>query len=117
MNALTASLNGGIVKVTLDGVTTITLNGLLHCDTGPAVFNEDHSLEEYWIEGKLHRLDGPAQILPNGESRFFVGGHFFTSPSFQLLCEMIEAGITPLPKTALDSRFQEFKRLRSQLTL
>jgi len=34
--------------------------GQLHCDDGPAYI--DNNVIEYWINGKLHREDGPARI-------------------------------------------------------
>lgn len=79
-------------------VTRLTHNSVLHCDTGPAVFNEDLSYQEFWINGrrhregglpalidtrnrreeywendKRHRLNGPALIAPGGE-RYWVEG-------------------------------------------
>jgi hypothetical protein len=38
--------------------------GDLHCDDGPAVFDEKKEYVKYYKNGKLHRLDGPAVIQP-----------------------------------------------------
>jgi len=38
---------------------------IMHNPYGPA-FISKHGYKEYWIENKLHRLDGPAKILNNG---------------------------------------------------
>ncbi len=38
--------------------------GELHCDNGPAVYDEKKEYMLYYKNGKLHRLDGPALIQP-----------------------------------------------------
>lgn len=40
-----------ITSVTKDGVTRNFLDGMLHCETGPAVIYEDDRQDEYWLEG------------------------------------------------------------------
>lgn len=42
--------------------TSIILDGHLHCTSGPAWFSHDGSRMEWRINGKLHRIDGPAVI-------------------------------------------------------
>lgn len=51
-------------------------NGSLHRVDGPAVYNKDHSIEEWYLNGKLHREDGPAKIrrmLGNYEEWYLNG--------------------------------------------
>ena len=45
-------------------VTRLYLNGLLHRIGAPAIEYSDGCME-WWVEGKLHRLDGPAYIHPS----------------------------------------------------
>lgn len=40
------------------------INGELHCDNGPAVFDIKKEYVKYYKNGKLHREDGPAVIQP-----------------------------------------------------
>lgn len=50
------------------------INGTLHREDGPAIvlFNGD----KFWYFcGVLHRLDGPAIELANGQKEWFVRGH------------------------------------------
>lgn len=43
-------------------------NKLLHCDFGPAIIRDNGGYKEWWVNGKLHRTDGPAKYgsLVNG---------------------------------------------------
>lgn len=94
-------------------LTRLTHNGVLHCDTGPAVFNADLSYQEFWINGrrhreggqpalidtrnhreeywendKRHRLNGPAIIAPGGE-RYWIEGKQLTSASQRRFDELL----------------------------
>ena len=49
------------------------LNGKLHREDGPAVEHTDGN--KFWyLNGKRHREDGPALVYPNGSKFWFVGG-------------------------------------------
>ena len=49
------------------------LNGLLHREDGPAL--EYHDGTNYWyINGLLHRLDGPAIIESTGSKYWYING-------------------------------------------
>lgn len=54
------------------GITVTELRneiGELHCDNGPAVFDEKKEYVKYYKNGMLHRLDGPAVVKPE-----YIGG-------------------------------------------
>ena len=47
------------------------INGRLHREDGPAIILADGS-QSWWIDGKLHREDGPAVIYPDGRQEWWV---------------------------------------------
>lgn len=49
---------------------------ILHREDGPAVFNHESNIKEWWFDGKRHRLNGPAVINPNGwqKEEFWIDG-------------------------------------------
>jgi len=49
------------------------LNGKLHREDGPAIEYADGS-RQWWINGKLHREDGPAVIYPTGIREWWFNG-------------------------------------------
>ena len=49
------------------------LNGELHRTDGPAVITSD-GFEYWYLNGKLHRTDGPAIIHPNGTAKKYLKG-------------------------------------------
>ena len=49
------------------------VNGLLHREDGPAVINADGS-QEWWIDGLCHREDGPAIVYANGRQEWWLNG-------------------------------------------
>lgn len=52
-----------------------TKNGRLHCTYGPAKFSSNGS-DEWYIDGHLHRLDGPATVK-NGRYVWALNGYTF----------------------------------------
>jgi hypothetical protein len=56
-----------------DGSKHWYLNGKLHRVDGPAVEWSDGT-KEWHLNGKLHREDGPAVEYANGEREWFVDG-------------------------------------------
>lgn len=46
----------------------------LHNDYGPAIIGSSVGVE-YWVNGAMHRLDGPAKESPNGSKYWFVDGN------------------------------------------
>jgi hypothetical protein len=58
---------------------------LLHNENGPALIDIDHKI--WAIEGKYHRLDGPAIEYNNGYKAWFVNGnlHRLNGPAIELI--------------------------------
>jgi hypothetical protein len=47
------------------GWTKLNDNDKMHCEDGPAVYNPG-TFYQWWINGKCHRLNGPAVEFING---------------------------------------------------
>jgi hypothetical protein len=63
------------LKTYKDGTQVWWLNGKLHREDGPAVIYPDGS--QYWyLSGDLHREDGPAVIYPDGTKKWFLNDEF-----------------------------------------
>jgi hypothetical protein len=57
------------------------LNGVLHREDGPAIEEGDGT--KYWyLNGKLHREDGPAIEYANGIKRWFLNNEELTLEQF-----------------------------------
>ncbi|MEZ0261721.1 MAG: hypothetical protein ACAH80_11975 [Alphaproteobacteria bacterium] len=48
------------------------VNGLLHREDGPAI--DSRYQKAWWVNGKLHRLDGPAREYGDGNKAWWVNG-------------------------------------------
>ncbi|MDP2696412.1 MAG: hypothetical protein Q8O87_04180 [bacterium] len=57
------------------------LNGKLHREDGPAV-EWYYGTKEWYINGKRHREDGPAKEWPDGSKSWFLNGEEFTKEAF-----------------------------------
>ena len=61
------------VKVNDIGTKSWYLDGKLHRIDGPAI--EDANGSKYWyLNGKLHRVDGPAVEYADGSKRWYLNG-------------------------------------------
>ena len=69
------------VKVFGNGIKEWFLNGKLHREDGPAV-ELATGYKEWWINGKRHREDGPAVEYANGNKRWFLNGKELTEKEF-----------------------------------
>lgn len=80
-------------KYILDGIGIFYWkNGLQHCENGPAeyIFNKHKA---WFINGKLHRLDGPAIEWSDGRVEYYINGkHYFKNEYFEAL-DLIEKGL------------------------
>ena len=49
---------------------------ILHREDGPAIENvkNDDGYREWWVNGRHHRVDGPAIELPNGYKAWYLNG-------------------------------------------
>ncbi len=63
--------------VTNEDTTTYWLNGKIHRVGGPAVIKEKS--RAWYIEGKLHRTEGPAYFGTYGGSLWFIHGTLLLS--------------------------------------
>ena len=59
------------------------LNGKLHREDGPAIelANGD---KEWWLNGKLHREDGPAIEYADGAKSWYLNDEHFTEKEFNV---------------------------------
>ena len=58
----------------------------MHCTTGPAVEYRGRDRKEWFVNGRLHRLDGPAVVekykdLPDTKL-YFINGYSFSEPNY-----------------------------------
>ena len=66
-------MNKPEVMVYPNGTKRWYLNGKLHREDGPAI--EDANGDKWWYRnGKLHREDGPAIEWADGNKRWFLNG-------------------------------------------
>jgi hypothetical protein len=69
------------VRVYTNGTKSWYLNGKLHRENGPAV--EDSNGNKYWwLNGQLHREDGPAVEYSNGDKEWWLNGEDLTEEEF-----------------------------------
>ena len=61
------------VRVYPNGDKAYYLNGKLHREDGPAVENSNGD-KEYYLKGKLHREDGPAVENSDGYKEYYLKG-------------------------------------------
>ena len=69
------------VKVYADGYKAWWLNGKLHREDGPAVEMAD-GYKEWWLNGERHREDGPAIENADGTKRWYLNGERYTEEEF-----------------------------------
>ena len=70
------------VKVYDDGTKYWYLNGLLHREDGPACEYADRS-KSWYLNGKLHRIDGPAFESADGDKYWYLNGVEYTEEEFK----------------------------------
>ncbi len=61
------------MKIDEDGSKKWYLNGVLHREDGPAI-EESNGDKAWWFHGKLHREDGPAVQLAGGTKAWYLNG-------------------------------------------
>jgi antitoxin component YwqK of YwqJK toxin-antitoxin module len=61
------------VRVDAGGTKEWYLNGQLHREDGPAVECSNGS-KSWWLNGQLHREDGPAVECSNGTKEWYLNG-------------------------------------------
>ena len=55
---------------------------IFHNPYGPA-YTDKNGYKGYWIEGKVHRLDGPARIWPDDNVSYFINGRQLSEEEFE----------------------------------
>jgi hypothetical protein len=93
--------NKSELKISPDGTHEWWLNGQLHRQDGPAIEYPDGT-REWCLNGQLHRQDGPAIERADGTREWWLNGKKFKN------CERF---LKALEKTVSKKRFQEIKSL------
>ena len=72
------------------------LNGKLHRTDGPAIEYADGT-KRWYLNGEYHRIDGPAVEYPDGTKRWFLNGKYYTREEhFQYVAEHYPESIRKL---------------------
>jgi hypothetical protein len=58
-----------------NGLTRWYLNGKLHREDGPASIWVD-GRQNWYLNGEVHRTDGPAIVYPDGRGSFWLHGYW-----------------------------------------
>lgn len=80
------------------------VDGKLHRADGPAVewANGD---KEWWVNDKVHRIDGPAVEYADGHQLWYVNGKEISLPYTYVLTAAFRRGI-PIPREALSDMLE-----------
>ena len=78
----------GVVEY-YDGTKEWRLNGKFHRLDGPA-YETPYGHKEWWVKSKLHRIDGPAVEYPNGTIYWIVEGKGVTELECKLLHDIMK---------------------------
>lgn len=57
------------------------LNGKIHRDDGPAIIHHTGS-KFWWVNGKCHKLSGPASVWSGGTTVYYIHGVIHTQEEF-----------------------------------
>jgi len=69
-----------------DGIIRYSLNGRLHRLDGPAFIYPDGT-QSWWLNGKYHRTDGPAIIYVDGTEEWYLNDRKY---SFTDYCKQLK---------------------------
>jgi len=69
------------VKVYNNGSKIWYLNGKLHREDGPAI-EKSNGIIYWYLNGKRHREDGPAVECANGDKLWYLNGEEYTEAEF-----------------------------------
>ena len=82
--------NGAWHKIYDNGDKCWYLNGKLHRTDGPAIERADDS--KYWyLNGEFHRTDGPAMEFANGSKHWYINGKQYSEEEFNIIKEVLWA--------------------------
>jgi hypothetical protein len=79
----------GIVKYP-NGYKEWYLNGKLHREDGPAIELADGT-KEWWLNGKLHRVDGPAVEWADGDKHWWLNGEYYSEAEWKIAVEKLKS--------------------------
>jgi hypothetical protein len=84
------------------------INGNLHREDGPAIEYANGD-KEWYIDGKFHREDGPAIEYVNGDKYWYINGEELTEEEFN---QRINKNLTPSVKVVeIDGIKYELKKI------
>ena len=83
------------------------LNGKLHRTDGPAVIRSD-GCQKWYLNGNLHRTDGPAVTWSNGSQKWYLNGEKVDKDTFNLL---LTCTIEDLGEYFFSSKYKDYKSL------
>ena len=69
---------------TANGTRAWYINGLLHRTDGPA-FEYANGDRAWWVNGQLHRLDGPAIEYANGDCEWWLNDQLLDEGTVKLM--------------------------------
>ena len=73
------------VEVYDNGTKYWYLNGMLHREDGPAVeveWGDNYGVKKWYLNNKLHREDGPAVEWDDGDREWFINNEQLTEEEF-----------------------------------
>ena len=88
------------------------LNGKLHRENGPAIEYDDGG-KEYWINGIRHRIDGPAVEYVTGNKEYYINGELLTERAFIIYQNKKDENITMFSKIENLLKHQDFDSTES----
>ena len=71
-----------VMTVNKNGAKEWRLNGKFHRLDGPAIESVGRGGKEWWQNGKRHRLDGPAIEWADGFKGWYLNGKYYSEDAF-----------------------------------
>jgi hypothetical protein len=71
---------------------------LLHRTDGPAVWYKNNGIKKWYLNGKLHREDGPAWIYNNGREDYYLNGKYLPKEDYEIEVKLVGKTAAELTK-------------------
>jgi len=94
-----------------DGTEEWLMNGRLHRADGPAVVNREMGITEWYSGGEKHRADGPAVMFDDGSSQWWYDNVEYSEPEFWSLIESGNAANEAALESAKKENMMEEKEI------